>query len=330
MVTKKLDQKRVEQTHKEIQLIKKEVAKVVVGQEKVMDSLIRALICNGHVLVEGIPGIAKTLIIRALANSTGCDFKRIQFTVDLLPSDIIGLTTYDEKKGDFYTVKGPIFTNFVIADEINRAPPKSQSSLLEAMQERQSTIGKTTYPMMKPFFVMATQNPIESAGTYPLPEAQVDRFLLKVLIDYPKKDEEQKILMTNIDLRKFEDYNIKPATSPKRIIEMQNMVQEVYLSKEIEHYILDIVEATRDPEKYNISLGKYIEWGGSPRASIGLFINSKADALVEGKNFVTPQNIKNVAYEVLRHRILLNYEGEAENIKTDQIIAEILKKVPIP
>lgn len=330
MQTKKLDPKVVIKVQKEMQLVQNEIGKIVIGQKNVINSLIRALLCNGHVLLEGIPGIAKTLTIRALANATGCEFKRIQFTVDLLPSDIIGLTTYDEKKGDFYTVKGPIFANFIIADEINRAPPKSQSSLLEAMQEKQATIGKTTFPLPNPFFVMATQNPIESAGTYPLPEAQVDRFLLKVNMSYPNKDEEQKVLLTNIDLKKFEDYSIKPATTPKRILEMQKLVKDVYLSKEIENYILDLVEATRNPKKYDISLGKYIEWGGSPRTSIGLFINSKADALLNGKTFVTPQNVKNVAYEVMRHRLILNYEGEAENIKTDQIISEILKKVPIP
>lgn len=330
MQTKKLDQKEVIKVQKDMQLVQNEIGRIVIGQKNVINSLIRALLCNGHVLLEGIPGIAKTLTIRALANATGCEFKRIQFTVDLLPSDIIGLTTYDEKKGDFYTIKGPIFANFIIADEINRAPPKSQSSLLEAMQEKQATIGKTTFPLPNPFFVMATQNPIESAGTYPLPEAQVDRFLLKVNMSYPSKDEEQKVLLTNIDLKKFEDYKIKPATTPKRILEMQKIVQDIYLSKEIENYILDIVEATRNPKKYDISLGKYIEWGGSPRTSIGLFVNSKADALLNGKTFVTPQNVKNVAYEVMRHRIILNYEGEAENIKTDQIISEILKKVPIP
>jgi len=326
---KKLSQEKIREAHLEFKKIKEEISKIVVGQEKAIDTLLRALIADGHVLVEGIPGIAKTLLIRSLSVVTGCEVKRIQFTVDLLPTDIVGLTTYHEKKG-FYVIKGPIFANFIIADEINRAPPKTQSALLEAMQERQATIGRETFPMMKPFFVMATQNPIETAGVYPLPEAQVDRFLFWTTMGYPQKEEEENILKQNIELKKFEEFGLKPVITPKRILELQSYAKEIYTNKAIEKYIIEIVQATRHPEKYGIKLGKYIEWGGSPRASIGMYISSKTDALLKGSNFVTPQNVKNVAPDVLRHRIILNYEGEAENIRTDDIIAEILSKVPVP
>jgi MoxR-like ATPase len=327
--SKKVDIKKIKAAQKELDTIRKEVSKVVVGQEEIINSLLIGILSDGHVMVEGIPGIAKTLIVRALAVATGCDFKRIQFTVDLLPSDIIGITTYNEKIG-FQTIKGPIFTNFLIADEINRAPPKSQSALLEAMQERQTTIGKKTYAMMKPFFVMATQNPIETTGVYPLPEAQVDRFLFWVKIKYPLLEEEKLILNKNITLNTFESFKLKPVITPKKIIELQELAKEIYLDKSIERYVIEIVNATRHPDKYKISLGKYIEWGCSPRASIGLFIASKTDALIRGSNYVTPQNVKNVAYNVLRHRIILNYEGEAEGISTDDIIREVLSKVPLP
>lgn len=327
MKIQKPDLKKTKKAQEDFEKIKKEVARVVVGQEKTVSGIIRAMISNGHVLVEGIPGIAKTLVIRALAAATGCQFQRIQFTVDLLPTDIVGITTYNEKKG-FYTMKGPIFANFVIADEINRSPAKTQSALLEAMQEKQATIGRKTYPMMDPFFVMATQNPIESAGVYQLPEAQIDRFLFKLLMSYPKTHEEQLILKTNISLQKFEDYSIKPLITPNRIVELQKFVKTIYLDKSIEEYIIKLVNATRHSEK--LKLGKYIEWGASPRASIGLFIASKAEALLSGSNFVTPQHVKNVAHDIMRHRILLNYEGQAEGITTDQIISEVLSKVNVP
>ena len=262
-----------------------------------------------------------------LASTTGCKFSRIQFTVDLLPTDIVGITTYDKNKG-FATVKGPIFSNFVIADEINRAGPRTQAALLEAMQEGKVTIGKNTYELEKPFFVMATQNPIESEGVFRLPEAQIDRFLFKLNMIYPERHEEKAILNQNITLKDFDDYILKKILSPKKIIEIQNFVHKIYLSKDIEDYIVSIVNASR--EKNKLKSGKYIEYGASPRASIGLFIASKADALLRGNSYVTPQNVKNVAYEVLRHRILLNYEGQAENVKTDDIIKEMLATVPIP
>ena len=307
--------------------IKSELARVVVGQEDVVNGLLRALICNGHTLVEGVPGIAKTLIVKSLAEITGCHFSRIQFTVDLLPTDIVGLTTYDRKKG-FTVIKGPVFANFLIADEINRASPRTQSALLEAMQERQGTIGKETYDLTPPFLVMATQNPIESAGVFNLPEAQVDRFLFKLKVYYPKPKEEQKILHSNVTLRKFEDYKIKKITNPKEIIRIQASVNKVFMSQDLEDYIIRIINATRERDKFKT--GKYIEYGASPRASIGLFIASKADALIKGKSYVTPENIKAVAHDVLRHRVILNYEGQAENINTDDFITEILSKVPIP
>ncbi len=308
--------------------LKNEISKIVVGQDDIIEHLMEAILCNGHILIEGVPGIAKTLIIRALALITGGQFSRIQFTPDLLPTDIIGITTYEEGRG-FYSVKGPVFANFVLADEINRAPPKVQSALLEAMQERQVTIGKESFSLPSPFFVMATQNPLESLGTYKLPEAQVDRFFYKVLMSYPDTEEEQEILHRNISLYNFQDFNINPILTPEKIIEAQRDVRKIYLNKKLEKYIIRIVDATRHPEKYNIPSGKYIDFGGSPRASISLFIASKVHALLEGRAYVTPDDVKKVAHPILRHRILLNYEGQAEEITTDQIIDDVLKKVPI-
>jgi MoxR-like ATPase len=325
----KLETSVVKKVEDDIKAMRKEIAKVVVGQEGVVNALLRGLISNGHCLVEGVPGIAKTLLIRTLSKISGCAFSRIQFTVDLMPSDIVGLTAYNAKKG-FYVVQGPIFSNFVIADEINRASPKTQSAMLEAMQEKQVTIGKNTFPLPKPFFVMASQNPIESLGVYPLPVAQIDRFMFKIRMYYPKPEEERIILEQNITLRRFDDYDLKEVMTPKRIIELQEIAKKVYMSKEIEDYIIKLVDATRNPKKYGIELGKYIDYGGSPRTSIGLFIGAKADALMNGENFVTPQRVKDVAYDVMRHRIILNYEGEAEGIKTDDVIKEIISKVPVP
>lgn len=323
-------EKEIKEAQTLLSKVKKELSKLIVGQTEIVDSLLRAMLANGHVLVEGVPGLAKTLIIRALAATTRCSFKRIQFVVDLLPSDIVGLTTYDEKTKKFYTIKGPLFSNFVLIDEINRAPAKVQSALLEAMQERQVTIGKVTYPMLRPFLIMATQNPLETAGTYLLGEAQIDRFLFKLKIGYPKTDEERLILKQNIDIHSFEKFHIKPVITPEKILKMQELAKRIHINKELEKYLVEMVYATRNPGKYNLKLGKYIAWGASPRASINLFIGAKTDALLKGSSFVTPQNIKNVAYEVLRHRILLNFEGEAENIKTDNIITELLSKVPVP
>jgi MoxR-like ATPase len=326
---KDLDKSIIKKSKGDLDRVKAEVSKAVIGQEKIIDTLLKALLANGHVLLEGIPGIAKTLVIRALATAAGCNFKRIQFTPDLLPTDIVGITSYEESKG-FFVIKGPIFSDFVLADEINRAPPKVQSALLEAMQEKQVTIGKETFPIDLPFFVLATQNPIETLGTYPLPEAQIDRFLFKALMSYPSKEEEKEIIEHNITLNKFDDYKIKPILSPKKILELQEVTKRIAHSNKIKEYIVDIVNSTRHPEKYKIKTGKYIEWGTSPRACISLFIGAKADALMSGDLYIRPQHVKNVAFDVLRHRILLNYAGQAEGIKTETIISEILSKVPIP
>lgn len=308
---------------------KEEIGKAVIGQEEVIESLFRAIICNGHVLLEGVPGIAKTLMVRSLAAITGTMFSRIQFTPDLLPSDIVGVTSYHKDKG-FFVIKGPIFGNFILGDEINRSPPKVQSALLEAMQEKQVTIGKQTFPLQKPFFVLATQNPIESLGTYPLPAAQMDRFLFKLNVGYPTIKAEKVILDKNITTKEFGSFDLKAVISARDILMFQQLVDRIYSDEKIKQYIVDIVDATRKPSKYKIELGKYIEYGGSPRASIGLYIASKAEAMLRGKSFVIPEYIKKVAYDVLRHRILINYEGQSENVTPEQIINEVLSKVPIP
>ena len=318
----------VQQYQKLFDELRYEVSKVVVGQIEIMNTMLEAILSNGHCLVEGIPGIAKTLLLRTLSVVTGSQFNRIQFTPDLLPTDIVGVTAYDEKKG-FYTVKGPIFANFVLGDEINRAPPKVQSALLEGMQEKQVTIGKQSFHLPRPFFVMATQNPIEQMGTYPLPEAQIDRFVYKIIMHYPKMEDEEKILKQNISLNKFEDFKLMPILSPTDIIRLQEDVKKIYLDNKIEKYIVRLVDATRNPTKYGLELGKYVEFGSSPRASISLYITSKAHALMEGKIYVTPQDVKVVAKNVFRHRMILNFEGQAENISTDDIVKELLAKVPV-
>jgi MoxR-like ATPase len=308
-----------------ISKIKKEVAKVIVGQEEVINGFICALLCDGHVLLEGVPGIAKTLIVKTLAEVSGCSSKRIQFTVDLLPSDIIGITTYSPKKG-FETIRGPIFANFIIADEINRSPPKTQSALIEAMQEKQVTIGKETFKLPSPFFVMANNNPLETEGVYVLPEAQVDRFLFKLFIGYPKNKEEKEIMESNTTLKKFQDFNINPVLSPGKILEMQRITKGIYIDERVKDYIIKIVEKTR---KRDFEKGKYIERGGSPRANIGIFIASKAWALMNGRDYVIPKDVKDVIHYVLRHRIILNYKAKAEKITSDDIIDEILGMVDI-
>ncbi|MFH1506107.1 MAG: MoxR family ATPase [archaeon] len=323
-----LSQKKLDFYKSRVNVIRKEIGRIVVGQDEIVNSLLESLFANGHVLLEGVPGIGKTLVLRAMSNAIGCVFSRIQFTPDLLPSDIIGVTTYDETKG-FYTVKGPIFANFVLADEINRSPPKVQSALLEGMQEKQVTIGKKTFALPIPFFVMATQNPVEQLGTYKLPEAQVDRFLYKIIMEYPDYEQEIKILNKNITTKRFEEFDIKPIFSPEEILKAQDDVKKVGLNQKIERYVVRLVDATRNPAKYELESGKFIDFGASPRASIGLFIASKARALIKGRAYVTPQDVKDVAFNVLRHRILLNFEGEAEEINTEDIIKEILKKVPI-
>ncbi len=322
-------QKNISLYHTKFSQLREEYSKIVVGQESVLDKLMIALICRGNVLIEGLPGIAKTLIVKTLAAMSGCQFSRIQFTPDLLPGDITGVVTYDEIK-KFHIIKGPIFSNFILADEINRASPKVQSALLEAMQERQATIGNATYPLPKPFIVVATQNPIESLGVYNLPEAQIDRFLFKLLMSYPSKQEEERILEKNVTIRDFEHFLIQPIIEENIILQMQQDVHEIFLKDSLKTYIISIIDATRKPSDYKLSCAKYIELGVSPRASIGMYIAAKAHALISNKTFVTPHNIKHVAYDILRHRILLNYEAQSDGVTQDNIIDEILKKIPLP
>ncbi|MDE6844002.1 MAG: MoxR family ATPase [Muribaculaceae bacterium] len=300
----------------------------IVGQKHLVDSLLIALLCNGHVLLEGVPGLAKTLAIKTLAILVEGQFSRIQFTPDLLPADIVGTLIYSIKKETFEVKKGPIFANFVLADEINRAPAKVQSALLEAMQERQVTIGDDTFPMDNPFLVMATQNPIEQEGTYPLPEAQTDRFLLKVVIGYPNKEEEKAIIRQNI---KGALDPVVPVVSPKDILDVQNIVRKIYIDEKIENYIVDIVFATREPGKVGLEdLQSIIEYGASPRASISLAMASRAYAFLQGRGYVIPEDVRAVCHDVMRHRIGLSYEAEANNITADEVITDILDKVEVP
>ena len=300
----------------------------IVGQRHLVESLLIGLLSDGHVLLEGVPGLAKTLAIKTLAQLIDAKFSRIQFTPDLLPADVIGTMIYSQKDEKFMVEQGPVFANFVLADEINRAPAKVQSALLEAMQEREVTIGKQTFKLPAPFLVLATQNPIEQEGTYPLPEAQVDRFMLKVVIDYPKLDEEKKIIRQNIG---GERPAVRPVLSTKEIAEARDVVRQVYLDEKIEQYIADIVFATRYPEKYNLKeIKDYIEFGGSPRASINLALAARAFAFIKRRGYVIPEDVRAVAHDVLRHRIGLTYEAEANNVTSEEIISKILNKVEVP
>ena len=320
------DSKNYDDVRKAIRDIEEQMSKIVVGQKKIIRGIIRAILCDGHVLVEGVPGTAKTLIVRSIAKILGCGMKRVQFTVDLLPTDITGITTYIPKKG-FEVIKGPIFANFILADEINRSPPKTQSALLEAMQEKEVTISKKSYPLPLPFFVMATQNPVETSGVYNLPEAQIDRFLFKLLIDYPDFEEEKGILGKNITLQKFDSFKLKEVLDPEKIIALQEKVKGVFTSDTIKEYIIQIVGETR---KKDFEKSNYISYGASPRASIALFIASKAEALMNGRDYVIPSDVVTVSYPILRHRIILNYEAEAEKVSIDHIIKHIIDKVKIP
>ena len=300
----------------------------IVGQRHLVESLLIGLLSDGHVLLEGVPGLAKTLAIKTLAQLIDAKFSRIQFTPDLLPADVTGTMIYSQKDEKFMVEQGPVFANFVLADEINRAPAKVQSALLEAMQEREVTIGKQTFQLPSPFLVLATQNPIEQEGTYPLPEAQVDRFMLKVVIDYPKLDEEKKIIRQNIT---GEKQAVKPVLSTKEIIEARGVVRQVYLDEKIEQYIADIVFATRYSEKYDLKeIKDYIEFGGSPRASINLALAARAYAFIKRRGYVIPEDVRAVAHDVLRHRIGLTYEAEANNVTSEEIISKILNKVEVP
>ena len=300
----------------------------IVGQKHLVDSLLIALLANGHVLLEGVPGLAKTLAIKTLASLIDAKYSRIQFTPDLLPADVVGTMVYSAKQEKFEVRRGPVFANFVLADEINRAPAKVQSALLEAMQERQVTIGKDTFQLDDPFLVLATQNPIEQEGTYPLPEAQVDRFLIKVIIGYPNKEEEKQIIRQNIKAEKRE---VSALVKPEDIIEVRKIVQQIYVDEKIERYIVDIVFATRFPQDYGLNdLTSIISFGASPRASISLALAARAYAFLKGRGYVIPEDVRAVCHDVMRHRIGLSYEAEANNISADEVISEILDKIAVP
>lgn len=306
-----------------------EISKVIIGQQYMIDRLMIGLLANGHVLLEGVPGLAKTLAIKTLSDTIGGNFNRVQFTPDLLPADIIGTMIYNQKAEEFSVKKGPVFANFILADEINRAPAKVQSALLEAMQERQVTIGQTTYPLPKPFLVLATQNPVEQEGTYPLPEAQVDRFMLKVYLDYPSKSEEQEIVRKSISVAGFPE--AKKVVSIDQIMRAKELVKEIYLDEKIEKYIVDLVFATRTPEAYGLSdLKHLISFGASPRASINMALAAKAYAFLNKRGFVIPEDVRAVCPDVLRHRIGLTYEAEAEDISQSDIVKKIMDFVEVP
>jgi MoxR-like ATPase len=325
----------VQQVTKEIEAeallldqIRREIGKLIVGQAKLIERLLVALLCNNHVLIEGVPGLAKTLTVTTLAQAINASFQRIQFTPDLLPGDLIGTLIYNPKTGDFTTRKGPIFANIILADEINRAPAKVQSALLEAMQERQITIGDHTFPLDDPFMVLATQNPIEQEGTYPLPEAQVDRFMLKLKVTYPSKSEEQQIL--RLMTSSSELPKVSPVISPEDIRRLRRKNELIYLDSRIEEYIVNLVDASRNPESYKMSIRHLIQYGASPRATIFLAKAAKANALLAGRGFVTPQDVKTIAMDVLRHRVIVTYEAEAEEKASEDVIQQILDTVEVP
>ncbi|HAB51679.1 MAG: ATPase [Ignavibacteria bacterium RIFOXYB2_FULL_35_12] len=319
---------KIKQESAFIDLLLNEIGKVIVGQRVIIEKMVVGLISNGHILLEGVPGLAKTLAIKTLAAVMKAKFQRIQFTPDLLPADLVGTMIYNQKDGNFLIRKGPIFANFILADEINRAPAKVQSALLEAMQERQVTIGETTHKLQEPFLVLATQNPIEQEGTYPLPEAQVDRFMLKLKITYPSREEELKIMRQNID---FSEANVSPIISTDDILRARNIVHEVYIDEKIEKYILDIVFATRAPQQFDIGkLTGLISYGASPRASINLALGAKAMAFLKRRGYVIPEDVRAICSDVLRHRIAVTYEAEAEDITSETIISEILNKLEVP
>jgi MoxR-like ATPase len=308
--------------------LKEEIGHVIIGQSQMLDRLLIGLLSNGHVLLEGVPGLAKTLAIKSLSQAIHAKFSRIQFTPDLLPADVIGTLIYNQQRNEFVVRKGPIFANFILADEINRAPAKVQSALLEAMQERQVTIGDSTYKLEEPFLVLATQNPLEQEGTYPLPEAQVDRFIMKVIVDYPKMDEEQLILRQNIQ----GNYpTIRQVVSIQEVLNARELARQVYMDEKIEQYILDIVFATRNPTAYKLErLQPLISYGASPRGSINLGLAAKAQAFLNRRGFVIPEDVRSICKDVLRHRIGLTYEAEAENVKVEDVIEDVLKQINVP
>lgn len=308
--------------------LKAEIGKVIVGQETLVERLITGMLSNGHVLLEGVPGLAKTLTVRTLADALDTSFQRIQFTPDLLPADLIGTLIYNPKDAEFFTKKGPVFSNIILADEINRAPAKVQSALLEAMQEHQVTIGDETFHLPEPFLVMATENPIEQEGTYPLPEAQVDRFMLKLKIEYPSIDEERLILdrMAQTEVSTA----VNAVVTPETILSARRMVDQIYMDDKIKDYILSIVFATREPEKYGLDIGEYLRYGASPRATLALTIGARATAFLQGRGYVTPQDVKTIAPDILRHRVAVSYEAEAEELTSENLIETVLSEIPVP
>ncbi len=319
---------KIQQKSTFVESLRESISEVIVGQNELIDKILISIISNGHILLEGVPGLAKTLTINTVANLINVEFKRIQFTPDMLPSDLLGTLIYNQKTGEFNTKKGPIFSNIILADEINRAPSKVQSALLESMQEKQVTIGDDTFKLAKPFLVLATQNPIEQEGTYPLPEAQVDRFMMKVIVDYPSIDEEKEIINK---ANTQNDKKIKSVVKAQTILEAQNLVNDIYIDSKISEYILNIVFATRDPKRFNLSkLADLISFGASPRASINLVLASKAKSFIDGRGYVIPEDVKYVAKDILRHRILLSYEAEAEEITSEDIVDQLLQEVPVP
>ncbi len=309
--------------------LKQSLGSVIVGQEELINKILISMLANGHILLEGVPGLAKTLTVKTLAQLIQTHFQRIQFTPDMLPADLLGTLIFNQKTGKFETRKGPIFTNLILADEINRAPSKVQSALLEAMQERQVTIGETTYPLEPPFLVLATQNPIEQEGTYPLPEAQVDRFMFKVKVDYPSIEEEKQILRRSAITS--ETAVSKPVIDPQNILDAQNTINNIYVDEKVEDYVLALVFATREPEKFNVGdLKSLIDFGASPRASINLILAAKARAFLEHRGFITPEDVRYIGADVLRHRIILSYEAEAEELSTEDLIQRLFDTIPVP
>ena len=318
----------IQQASVPFQRLISEVGKTIVGQEKLIHRMLVGLLANGHLLIEGVPGLAKTTAVACLAKAIRTDFQRLQFTPDLLPADLIGTQVYRPQTQEFVVQKGPVFSNLILADEINRAPAKVQSALLEAMQERQVTIGGETFPLQEPFLVMATQNPVEQEGTYPLPEAQVDRFMLKVIVDYPSRDEEIEILdrMSRTKLK----MDVEAVASPEEILTARDLVDRIHVDRKVQEYVVDLVMATRKPSAYNLPLDELIEFGASPRATINLTLAAKANAFLEGRSFVTPQDVKSMAMDVLRHRVVVTYEAEAEEKTSEMLIDQILNTVSVP
>ena len=308
--------------------IRDEIHRVIVGQDALIERLLLALLCNGHVLIEGVPGLAKTLVVTTLAKTIQASFHRIQFTPDLLPGDLVGTMTYNPQTGEFTPHKGPVFSNIILADEINRSPAKVQSALLEAMQERQVTIGDTTYPLAEPFLVLATQNPIEQEGTYPLPEAQVDRFMFKLHVTYPGRKAEHEILKRMA--RSAPPLDASPVATGEDILNLRRSLDDVFMDEKVEHYILDLVQATRTPQDFGLDLGGFIRYGASPRASIFLAMASRGHALLAGRGYVTPEDVKSLATDILRHRLIITYEAEAEGKDADDLLAQILDAVDVP